>query len=119
MDLESKDVHVTATDNGMSALFEYHRAFQESRPFRVIILDCALGMTLGQPSIDGFTVGMNIRNLERKSEAVPRAFHIYFSGYDEHVHGDLLEEVEADAYFVKPAGPEVIERALEVLRGVM
>lgn len=113
--LEHEGVEVVAVSDGMHALLEYHKAFQENNCFPIIILDIALATAHDLPSIDGFSVGNNIRTIERNSNAVPRAFHIYYTGYPEHVYKEQLLGVGADAFITKTEPLKLIETVLEQL----
>lgn len=120
MALEHEGVEVVAVTTGMDALFEYYKAFHGDAPFPVLLLDCALAGVNGQPSVDGFTVGRNIRNLERFTDSIPRAHHFYYTAKDRDIRQTTLpEEAEADGYFVKGRDDDrVIEAVMGVLNAI-
>lgn len=68
----------------------------DPRSFDVIVIDVEM------PRLRGFAVGVNVRNVE-KFGTVPRADHVYFTGYDDVVPPEqLLETSFADGYLRKP-----------------
>lgn len=104
--LERAGWEVFAAKDGRDALRIYHNAIEHDEYFDVLLLDVHM------PRLNGFAVGVNVRNLETYSD-VPRAIHIYFTGRDDDdvmppgaTPEDLMEILFADAYIHKPINPE-------------
>ena len=96
--LERRGWEVIAACDGREALYLYHLDLHNNKFFDVLLLDVAM------PRLDGFTVGKNIRNLEKFGEGIPRAKHVYVTAYDEQIvkPSTLLDLVQADGYIQKP-----------------
>lgn len=100
---------VFAARDGRDALRIYHNAIEADEYFDALLLDVEM------PRLNGFAVGVNVRNLE-KFGSVPRAIHIYFTGHDDVVPPEqLLECLFADAYIRKPASLEELIVQIEEL----
>jgi DNA-binding response OmpR family regulator len=85
--LQQAGWEVFAARDGRDALRIYHDAIQDNDFFDVLLLDVEM------PRLNGFAVGANVRNLEKYSDDVPRAAHVYLTGYD----GYIRKPVEPDA----------------------
>ena len=98
--LEHEGWEVFEAKDGRDALKVYHDAI-ETGYFNVLLLDIRM------PRMSGLAVGVNVRNLETLGE-IPRACHIYLTGYDDvRSPDDLLDsewlgEKYADGYLKKP-----------------
>lgn len=87
---------VVAAKDGREALYLYHKMILAERYFDVLLLD------VNMPRLNGFGVGVNVRNLETFGD-VPRAIHIYFTGDKDVVAPqELISCLFADAYMHKP-----------------
>lgn len=109
MSLEGEGWEVFAARDGREALRLYHNTIEGDHYFDVLLLDVSM------PRLNGIAVGLNIRNLEEFAE-IPRAVHIYLTGYDlATTPEDLLEIHFADAYLRKPfTSEELIEKIKEL-----
>jgi DNA-binding response OmpR family regulator len=97
---------ITCAADGHKALLAYHMAAEMREPFDVLLLDVAM------PRLNGFTVGINVRNVEKYGD-VPRAYHIYFTGHEDLVDsGTLTAKAEADYCFIKPPDFDELKRIL-------
>lgn len=113
--LERIGWEVFAAKDGRDALRIYHDAIEHDEYFDVLLLDVHM------PRLNGFAVGVNVRNLETYSD-VKRAIHIYFTGRDDNdvmppgaTPEDLMEILFADAYIHKPVGPSDLIAQIERL----
>lgn len=107
---------VFAAKDGREALQVYHNAIEKDEYFDVLLIDIEM------PRLNGFAVGVNVRNLEKFGN-IPRAAHIYFTGHDDVVPPEQLLEAQVmgelfvDAYIRKPVGvEELIEQIEELLK---
>ena len=113
---------VFAAKDGRVALKMYHNAMSgyeittnedgsrglrtcDAGYFDVLLLDVVM------PRLNGFAVGINIRNFESYGEGIPRAAHVYLTGKEDVIQPEQIMEAEfagdlfADAYIRKPIGP--------------
>lgn len=91
---------VFAAEDGRDALRMYHNTIEGDHYFDALLLDVEM------PRLNGFAVGVNVRNLETFGE-IPRAIHVYLTGHTDVVPPqDLLDTLFADAYIRKPVEPE-------------
>lgn len=96
LSLERHGWEIFAAKDGRDALRMYHNAIAGDHHFDVLLIDVEM------PRLNGFGVGANVRNFEKYSN-VPRAVHIYFTGYDDVVPPEeLLDAGFADGYLRKP-----------------
>lgn len=107
--LQRKGWEVFSAVDGRDALRVYHNAIEGDHYFDALILDVEM------PRLNGFAVGVNVRNLEKFGN-VPRAIHVYFTGYDDVVPPEqLLESLFADGYIRKPVTAEELIVTIERL----
>lgn len=113
---ETRGWEVLAGRDGRDALYVYHKAIHEEKYPDLLLLDVEM------PRLNGFAVGVNVRNLEKFGD-VPRATHIYLTGHDDVVPPEqLLECLFADGYVRKPITPDElfieIEKVMAEARNV-
>lgn len=103
----------TAVD-GRDALMVYHNAIQKDQYFDALLLDVKM------PRLNGFAVGMNVRNLEAFAK-IPRACHVYLTGYEDAVppqellESRWLDDVFVDGYVHKPVNLDELIGKIEKL----
>jgi CheY-like chemotaxis protein len=108
--LQQAGWEVFAARDGRDALRIYHDAIQDNDFFDVLLLDVEM------PRLNGFAVGANVRNLEKYSDDVPRAAHVYLTGYDHAAPPEqLLETLFADGYIRKPVEPDALVNEINTL----
>lgn len=109
--LEEQGWEVFAAKDGREALRVYHRTIENDHFFNVLLLDVSM------PRLNGIAVGMNVRNLEEFG-SIPRAAHIYMTGYDIPTDPEELLRIHfADAYIKKPIdGKELIKKVKELVK---
>lgn len=96
----SEQWEVLSAKDGRDALYVYHKAIHDDRYPDLLLLDVEM------PRLNGFAVGVNVRNLEKFGD-VPRAVHVYLTGHDDIVPPEqLLECLFADGYIRKPIGAD-------------
>lgn len=97
---EANGWEVTAAKDGREALYFYHQLIHHEKYFDVLLLDVEM------PRLNGFAVGVNVRNLESLSVA-PRAVHVYLTGHADLVAPEtLISILFADGYVHKPFDPK-------------
>lgn len=112
--LQQKGWEVFPAKDGREALRVYHNAIEKDEYFDALLLDVAM------PRLNGFAVGVSVRHVEKFGN-IPRAVHIYFTGYDDAVPPDELLESEVlgsafvDAYIHKPISAEELIDQIEKL----
>lgn len=107
--LESKGWEVFPAKDGREALTIYEKAIEDHRYFDALILDVAM------PHINGIAVGVEVRSREKSGE-IPRAVHIYLTGYEIPTKPeDLLRIHFADAYLRKPVELDELFAKIEEL----
>lgn len=100
---------VLSAKDGRDALFLYHKTIRDEKYPDLLLLDVEM------PRLNGFAVGVNVRNLEKFGD-VPRAVHVYLTGHDDVVPPEqLLECLFADAYIRKPISPEELLAQIDEL----
>lgn len=114
--LEHAGWEVFVARDGREALRVYHNAIRGDDYFDVLLLDVIM------PRLNGFAVGVNVRNFEKCSDGgVPRAVHVYFTGKEDVVRPEQLMEAEfagelfVDGYIHKPIGPKELLAEIERL----
>lgn len=108
--LKAAGWEVVSAKDGRDALRVYHDAIEDDDYFDVLLLDVEM------PRLNGFAVGVNVRNLEKFGN-VPRAKHIYFTGYEDVVPPEqLVESLFADEYIRKPVSPSELIATIENLK---
>lgn len=109
--LEKNGWEVHTARDGREALRIYHQ-ITGSVFFDAILLDVQI------PGMNGFAVGVNIRNVETWAENVPRARHVYVTGHRSPVPPEQLKAAMVangpfmDTFLVKPVIPEEMLKAL-------
>lgn len=68
---------VVTAATGTRAMRHFWRAVDMQRPFKVVVLDCAL------PLLDGWSVAANIRRAERAVRGLRPAYLLGYTGYGE------------------------------------
>lgn len=107
--LEKYGWEVVATNDGREALKLYHC---DGAPFDAILLDVQI------PGMNGYAVGYCIRLVEAFAEEVPRATHVYVTGYSSPVPPEQLKSAVVangkfvDTLLVKPVEPDELLKAL-------
>lgn len=100
---------VLSAKDGRDALYIYHKAIHDEQYPDVLLLDVEM------PRLNGFAVGVNVRNLEKFGD-VPRAVHVYLTGHDDVVPPEqLMECLFADGYIRKPIEPQELMAEIERL----
>lgn len=114
MALQQHGWDVFVAKDGRDALRIYHDAIEKGEYFDALLLDVAM------PRLNGFAVGVSVRHVEKFGN-IPRAVHIYLTGYDDAVPPDQLLESEVlgsafvDAYIHKPISAEELIDQIEKL----
>lgn len=100
---------VLSAKDGRDALYIYHKAIHDEQYPDVLLLDVEM------PRLNGFAVGVNVRNLEKFGD-VPRAVHVYLTGHDDVVPPEqLMECLFADGYIRKPIEPQELLAQIDKL----
>lgn len=110
--LEQEGWEVVAAEDGIEALRLFNEVTETGRYFDVLLLDVVM------PRMGGIEVGINIRGREKVFPEMPRAVHIYLTGYDKDLRidgEDLVAISFADAYITKPVGPDELIKKMKEL----
>lgn len=108
--LEEEGWEVFTARDGREALRVYHSAIEGDRFFDLLLLDVSM------PRLNGIAVGINVRKIEEFGE-IPRAIHIYLTGYELETQRELLKIHFADAYIRKPFSAEgLIKKIKELMK---
>lgn len=125
--LEQNGWEVFTAKDGRDALRIYHDAMAgyevkvEKGTFKLTACDARnfdlLLTDVEMPRLNGFAVGWSVRGVEKYGD-VPRALHVYLTGYADVVPPqDLIESLFADGYIRKPLDTKLLLRQLTKLAG--